>query len=604
MAFARTITYWLTNYLPYTMTLTYSAASQGGNPGWDCWGERMPWPSLPPGGDMVFDLNTETSIIGVPVAGQGWAQAELHYDFTDVDGGQHRCQYFADPGGAGSSGNIMVYSLDMSDGNYVGSTATFYISTHVGPHGGQMYQAACVLTHPAEVTIDAAQDPAAATSVMGNLWPQAQASSQSFTPTSGLTFATGPWTRGSAIVNNASTQPVTLTMEGDDTKEETTSIGMELSWSASLDILGLVNQTLSASITGDEEWTTSLTQGQSFGVTIDPGQEGWLEWAVESAQITGDFTFDWSPPTPSGGVAPVGITYHVNNATVTEPGRGQNPEVPPITWRPQTQAIGQRKVIYGGVTPQPGWASPPRGLTDNPVVNIDAATDPAGAAQAMQLWPNATNQGFAATSNPIYTSTNPAPVSQAFQVPTTDPNIETTTFTVSQTNSSSWSLGGSVGAETTLSALGFANASVSVTFTASHQWSTSHTDTEYIGVQVPPGYESWIDGSTGQASFTGDYSFTAQGTDYRVSNVTITQPAPDPTTDGGGPMTAFTYLVVTKKLSPSLAATLTRPGWAAAPPHRPDTPPDPLGSLPSASLPSAVEERPPPGRGHRGRGHQ
>jgi hypothetical protein len=80
-------------------------------------------------------------------------------------------------------------------------------------------------------------------------------------------------------------------------------------------------------------------------------------------------------------------------------------------------------------------------------------------------------------------------------------------------------------------------------------------------VEVPPGYESWITGSQGQATFTGDYTFTAQGTDYTVRNVTVTFPA----AADAGPLTAFTYFVVSQKLPPTVAATLTRPGWVAAP---------------------------------------
>ena len=549
--------YGLANFLPYTMTLTYSAASQpgGGGGGW-CYADGyydMPSQSIPPGSNMVFQIITETDIFGTPVAGN-WCTAELHYDFTDVDGGQHRCRYLVGP-----DRNLYVYSQDLSDGNYVNSTATFYITET------DWLQVNCVLTHPAEVTIDAAQDPKAATSVLANLWPQG--TNQQFTTTAGPTFPTGPWSRGSAVVVNDSSGPVTLTLGGGDTKEETTSIGLELSWSTSLDILGLVNQQVSASITGGKDWTTSATDSQSYSVDIDPNHQGWLEWAVSSAQITGDFTFTWTPP--SGGVTPAGITYHINNATVTQPGRNNDPAVPAVTWRPQVEpnpTSAQRKAIYGGVTVIPAGPSPSPSLTGgNPSVNIDAATDPDGAAQAMQLWPNATNTNFSATSNPIYTSTQPEVLSSAYQVPPGYP-AQSTSYAVSQTNSSSWSIGGSVGAETTLSALGFANASVSVTFTASHRWTTSQTNTQTIAIEVEPGYESWITGSQGQATFTGDYTFTAQGTDYTVRNVTVTFPA----AADAGPLTAFTYFVVSQKLDSAVAATLTRPG-RCSPPHRPDT---------------------------------
>ena len=494
----------------------------------------------------------------------------------------------------GPDAQLYVYSRDLSDGNYVNSTATFYISST------SWQQVNCALTHPAEVTIDAAQDPKAATAVMANLW--SQGTNRQFTATAGPTFLTGAWSRGSPVGLNEILRTGGLpTLGGGDTKEETTSIGLEVSWSTSLDILGLVNQQVSASITGGRDWTTSLEDSQSYTVDIEPDNQGWLEWAASSAQATGDFTFTWTAP--SGLVTPAGITYHVNNATVTQPGRNNGSGgVPPVTWRPQVEpnpTSAQRKVTYGGVTIIPAGPSPSPSLTGgNPSVDIDAATDPGGAAQAMQLWPNATNTNFTATSNPIYTSTQPQGITNAYQIP---PNLpaESTSFEVDQTNSSSWSLGGSVGGKTTLSALGFANASVSVTFTASHQWTTSQTNTQIITVEVQPGSESWIEGSQGQATFTGDYAFTAQGTDYTVRNVTA-RCLPRGRRRRNS-LTAFTYFVVSQKLDPAVAATLTRPGWVASP-HRPDaavgSPRSALGPVPAAGTGAlmVLPDRPVPGR--------
>jgi len=616
MAFTETKAYGLANHLPYTMTPTYSSATMPGDNGWTCWvSSSMPADSILPGAGMVFELISERQ----PPA-TGWAKAELHYDFTDVDGHQHRCLYEVL-----EDGTRFAYSMDLIDGDYEGSTATFFIQPE-GPNS-----AGCVLTNPAEVTIDAAQDAAAATSVMGNLWPQgtnkqftattpdptyltgrvdagcrttsgsstvtdthitsgdvgqdvtgtgipAGATIKAVTPSTSFTLsapatatATGTasltisdWSRGSAVVVNGSAGQVTLELDAGDTKEEETSIGLELSWSTSLDILGIVNEQVSASVSLAKDWSTSYTEDQSYNVTIYPGQQGWLQWAASSAQITGDFTFTWTAPT--GGA---GITYHVTNATVTEPGRNGNPAVPAVTWRPYVEpnpTSTQRKAIYGGVTIIPARPSPSPSLTGNPSVDIDAATDPDGAAQAMQLWADATSKSFSPTSNPVYTSTQPQVLSDAYQVPADQTEPESTSFTKGMTSSSSWSIGGSVGEQTTLSALELVNTSVSVTFSASHQWSTSQTNTQTITVEVLPGYESWITGSQDQATFTGDYTFTAQGTDYTVRNVTITYPA----AADAGPMTAFTYFVVDQKLPASVAATLTRPGWAAAPPNRPD----------------------------------
>ena len=561
MAFGTYTQYFLTNYLPYTMTLTDTPiASQPGDPGLEpLAGEAtQPSASIPPGGDMMFSLFTETNVFGNPIGGN-WANCELHYDFTDINGGQHRCLYLV-----GSSGNVSVFSQDLaSDGKtYVNSTDTFQISNSIGRHLNVIgHEASCILSRPAEITIDAIANPAEAVSVMTNLWPQG--TNQAFTVTAGPSYETGDWTRGSAKVINGTTLPATLTLAAGDSTSETTSLALTLAWSSSLNILNLVNQKLSASITGGQSWTQSVTTTGSESMTIDPGDQGWLEWSAMSAVISGEFTFTWEPPQAPGGVTSAGITYHVSNATVTEPGRSGT-SLPAITWQPYTEPIGQNTSTSAGVGATSAVAPRPTLVVGDSAVVIDAATDPADAAKAMGLWPNATNQNFTATSNPVYSNTQPVALNSAYQVPASHPQAEPQSFTVEQTNTSSWSLGGSVGAETTLSALGFANASVSVTFTATHQWDTTHSDSQTITAQIPPGHIGWIEGSTGQVTFTGDYAFTANGIDYVVKNVTIINPG----SADSSPMAAFTYYVVNQPLSPSPATAVTRPGWTAVPSTR------------------------------------
>jgi hypothetical protein len=554
MAFATVQPYGLANFMPYTMNLTYYSASQQGDSDWNCF-QQMPAQTILPGANMVFSLITERQ----PPA-KNDATAELHYDFTDVDGGQHRCRYLVGP-----DGYLYVYSQDLSDGTYANSVATFEITESA------WYQVNCVLTKSAEVTIDAGQDAATATSVVANLWPQG--TDQDFTATAPVQYTTGsPFVRGSAMVVNGTEVPVSLTMAAGDTTSETTSLALTLAWSTSLNILDLVNQKLSASITGGESWQQSVSLSSSEGMTIEPGQQGWLQWSTVSAVVTGDFTFTWTPV--SGNVTPAGVTYHVNNVTITQPGFSESA----ITWEPYSEAIQASPSTPAGVRARSAVALRPELIVGDSAVVIDAVTDPAGAANAMALWPTAPkeSQSFTATTNPVYSATQPTTVSNHYQVPAKWPNAESFSFDSTLSTTSGWSIGGSVGMETTLSALGFANASVSITFTASHEWDTTSSNSQTIGFEISPGYIGWVEGSTGQVTFTGDFAFTADGTDYVVKNVTITNPG----SADCGPDAAFTYYAVIQPLSPSAADAMTRPGLAAEPYARPV----------SAEVPSATRQ--------------
>jgi hypothetical protein len=434
---------------------------------------------------------------------------------------------------------------------------------------GGAFQVNCVLTNPAEATIDASQDSAAATSVMANLW--SQGTDKDFTATAPVTFTPNtPWARGSAMVVNGTEVPVSLTMESGDTTSETTSLALTLAWSTSLNILDLVNQKLSASITGGETWQNSVTLSSTEGVTIDPGLQGYLQWATESAVVTGDFTFTWTPP--SGGVTAAGITYHVNNVTITQPGFAQSA----ITWQPYSETIPASTSTSAGVGARSAVALRPKHIVGDSAIVIDAVTDPDRAAAAMALWPTASegSQSFSATTSPVYSATQPQVVSSRYEIPAKWHNAELCSFESTLSNTSGWSIAGSVGAETTLSALGFANASVSITFTDSHEWDTTFFNSQTIAFEISPGNIGWVEGSTGQVTFTGDFVFTANGTNYMVKNVTITNPG----SADCGPDAAFTYYAVIQPLSTSAADAITRPGLA-----EPYVRPSSTGEVPDAA---------------------
>lgn len=179
---------------------------------------------------------------------------------------------------------------------------------------------------------------------------------------------------------------------------------------------------------------------------------------------------------------------------------------------------------------------------DTNTVSIDAAKDPTAAANAMKLFPTATDTSFTATGNPAYSNTDwtLASTNSINNPPGGDQNI-TQIVESTHVSSSSLSLGGSVEASTTLGLIGLADTKISVKFSAEHQWTAENSDSEEVRATAVPGKVVWVVASNREASFTGDYTFTANGTSYHVTNVTITQPAP---VTGGDIGTETTYMAV------------------------------------------------------------
>ena len=528
----------LTNNTPYTMTRVYQDS-------WwfDDYNKKVdpatfhgaPAQAIQPGQKMAFEFDE-------PPWPSSWMAINLHYDFTDVDGRKHRCDFNVD-----TSNNVTTYSLDYGpDGTVTNPNGTLRQSQdfHMASDpDGDPHDIDAVLSHDAEVTIDAKADPARAASVMAAYWPTAVG--KAFDLKAGPTYSNTAWQRASAQVINTTGGEATLALSAGDTHEESTSIGEELSWGVEIDILKTVNEKINMSISSDQKWGTIDTTTSTEQMTIDPGHVGWLESAVTQATITGDFSF--SIPVGSSS-----ITYHVLGATITEPGRalgGGNA----LTFRQAQRPIGTIERASAEIS------------VDDPATTvIDAVANPKGAAEAMMLYPQATNKQFTPTVNPAYTYTNPLQTSPTYQVPATYPHAEPLTMHAEHTTSFSWSLGGSVDEETTVGFLDIVNASIGVKFTASHEWVTSHTDSQEVGVLIDPGYEAWINSQVSQVTFTGDCAFTAaNGTSYKITNVTITQPGNSP--DGSGPLTAVIYTVVSQKLSASDAATLTEVRVVPAP---------------------------------------
>jgi hypothetical protein len=270
-----------------------------------------------------------------------------------------------------------------------------------------------------------------------------------------------------------------------------------------------------------------------------------VQSAVTTATITGSFDF----------TTPQGVTYHVLNATITEPGYGPNgsggastdePGFQPIAAgkrpgtvlrkrhaRPKRKAkttskhgvrcSSQHALTFTGAGGSrrcaPRRTKAPAGTSSrclryghgsgrvptcthwltsdgDGVVPIDAATNPTAAAAAMVQFSTATGKTFTPTDNPLYSKTDQSIISGYWQTPSDQHNSSSGTITIDHQEASSWSVGGSVGA-----GVWHQRARVRQRLGQRHvhrqsRVVDSHDDSQAVTANVDPGYIAWIEGYT------------------------------------------------------------------------------------------------------------
>ncbi len=226
----------------------------------------------------------------------------------------------------------------------------------------------------------------------------------------------------------------------------------------------------------------------------------------------------------------------------------------------RTRAIAAA-VIFAGVTgatlaltgsADAATAAPRVSAASASATVIDAVKDPAGAKAAMALFDDATNKSFTNTTDPTFSTTGwtvaPGGLAEQNNAPVGG-SLEPEEYSVSNATTSSWSLGGSIGAKMG-GGIGFAEASVSLKLSASHTWGTTTADTVVIDTEVAPQQVVWVEESDTDATYTGTYSFTANGTNYQIANVTITTPV----SKDNNPLTSVNYRIVQEPISQAAQA--------------------------------------------------
>jgi hypothetical protein len=268
----------VTNLTPYTWKLYHNDFPRKGvappdtlQPGqtgsWDATG--YPWPTY-----------------------TGWI-----YLFTDAHGGLHQVDLDSN-----TDGNFYTKALDIVNGQAVASTV-FHLQGE--SDGGRHVDA--VWNSPITVTIDGNKDQASAAAAVTYELPRAIPSSVTFQPLGQPTFAWGTPSRATSMVYNFSSAPVTVVKGQETTKGQSTSLGLELSASVSVNVMGIAAKT-AYTVTGDHEWGSSDTVGVDVDTDVEPGHVGWIDKRVSTAYLTGNLTF----------TTPEGITFFVDNVTVSK----------------------------------------------------------------------------------------------------------------------------------------------------------------------------------------------------------------------------------------------------------------------------------------------
>ncbi len=97
-----------------------------------------------------------------------------------------------------------------------------------------------------------------------------------------------------------------------------------MTWSTSLDLLGLVNTKVAVSVNTNHTWGEGTTLSDNASLTLRPSQTGYITRATQNGTITGDFDF----------TNQYGILFHVKNVSVTSQAVQdvKNPSVPTVTY--------------------------------------------------------------------------------------------------------------------------------------------------------------------------------------------------------------------------------------------------------------------------------
>jgi hypothetical protein len=247
----------------------------------------------------------------------------VQYNFTDVNGGGHIVKFQTQSSAIGWGDSIVICAADGNDQSSVASTTFNMIKLNTT---SDPVTIAAGLNQPAELTVDAAKEPARAQAIMKEF---ADGTNKSYTPSAGgVSFtpaakATAQQVTGEFV--NGTSEQATIRLTHSVETSQDTSLGAEIGFDAEFNVLGMVSADASVSLDTNHTFGTANTTAGTTSIVLQPagGQEsnGWITRQTQDASVTGDFSF----------TNQLGIIYHVQNITVSEqaiddPGHKTNPD--------------------------------------------------------------------------------------------------------------------------------------------------------------------------------------------------------------------------------------------------------------------------------------
>jgi hypothetical protein len=228
----------------------------------------------------------------------------FNYLFTDELGNGHQVNYMDWVGSTGDAHHIRVLSEDGQGAGAQESTANFRINLESDGSGRHVD---ALWTQPAAITIDAKADPSGAAAVVNTQLPRAKASDISWTPASSTpTYSHTAGVQASSTLRNDSSAPATLEVSQETQVGESTSLSEEVTASVSTKVFGFAAK-VAASVTSEQEWSSSDSVTIGYKTKIRPGNTGYLVKNTTFGTLTGTLVFK----------TPEGVQYTLTNVAIT-----------------------------------------------------------------------------------------------------------------------------------------------------------------------------------------------------------------------------------------------------------------------------------------------
>lgn len=254
------------------------------------------------------------------------------YTFNDAGGNPRYMSVEDHPGKSGETPTSPAesYSTDLPGGR--GSNSPLFHMA--GDPDGFFRHFDAVWNNPITVSIDNAKDPATAARILNSEYPRATSSSFSVNHNADgsprQSYKWSDYARASSRVINTSSEPATIEKGQEERHAETTTLGEEVTVSASAKVFGVAAKA-ALSVTSDQDWGTEDKFANTEDTEVDPGYVGWLNMRTDVGTVVGELKL----------TTPEGITFDITNVAINESAMSdvtQKDPLPPTNFQGDEEA--------------------------------------------------------------------------------------------------------------------------------------------------------------------------------------------------------------------------------------------------------------------------